>query len=111
MNCPWCGTEGVVHPDPCPIFTPERYREKLIRDLGGKMKDKAGDSPDCPHCLEAKAAEEEPTGFEKKSLKEVIESWLYTSENMFGEIVFDAGRELQKRLREVVPPPEWAKKK
>lgn len=77
----------------------------------GKMKDKAGDSPDCPHCLEAKAAKEEPTGFEKRSLKEVIESWLYTSENMFGEIVFDAGRELHKRLREVVPPPEWARRK
>jgi hypothetical protein len=48
----------------------------------------------------------EPTGFEGQTLMEVLESFLYTSENMFGEIVFDAQRELYRRC----PPPEWAQK-
>lgn len=48
----------------------------------------------------------EPTGFEDKTLEEVVAAFLYTSQNMFGEVVFDAERELFKRT----PPPEWAKK-
>lgn len=46
----------------------------------------------------------EPTGFENKTLEEVVASFLYTSQNMFGEVVFDAERELFKRT----PPPKWA---
>ena len=49
---------------------------------------------------------QEPTGFEDSTLEEVLEGFLYTSENMFGEVVFDAQRELYRRI----PPPEWAKK-
>jgi len=48
----------------------------------------------------------EGTGFEDRSLQEVLENYLYTSANMFGEVVFDAERELFRRI----PPPEWAKK-
>ena len=48
----------------------------------------------------------EPTGFENRTLEEVLENFLYTSANMFGEIVFDAERELYKRT----PPPKWARK-
>lgn len=48
----------------------------------------------------------EETGFERKTLLEVLETFLYTSDNMFGEIVHDAQRELYKR----VTPPEWAMK-
>lgn len=48
----------------------------------------------------------EPTGFEDDTLEEVLASFLYTSEGMFGEVVFDAERELFKRI----PPPEWAKR-
>jgi hypothetical protein len=48
----------------------------------------------------------EPTGFEDQTLEEVLAAFLYTSENMFGEIVFDAQRELYKRT----PPPVWAKR-
>lgn len=47
----------------------------------------------------------EPTGFEDYTLNEVLESFLYTSDNMFGEVVFDAQRELYRRI----PPPIWAK--
>lgn len=48
----------------------------------------------------------EPTGFEDYSLAEVVATYLYTSDNMFADIVFDAERELYKRT----PPPEWAKR-
>lgn len=48
----------------------------------------------------------EPTGFEDHTLEEVVAAYLYTSENMFGEIVFDAQRELYRRT----PPPDWAKR-
>lgn len=48
----------------------------------------------------------EPTGFEEKPLEEVVAAYLYTSANMFGEIVFDAERELFRRT----PPPDWALK-
>jgi hypothetical protein len=48
----------------------------------------------------------EPTGFEGHTLEDVLAAFLYTSEGMFGDIVFDAERELYKRI----PPPEWAKK-
>ena len=48
----------------------------------------------------------DPTGFEDYTLEEVLANFLYTSDNMFGDIVCDAERELYKRI----PPPEWAKK-
>lgn len=50
--------------------------------------------------------ETRPTGFESDSLEDVLANYLYTDEGMFGEIVFDAQRELFKRIA----PPEWAKK-
>lgn len=50
--------------------------------------------------------EHEPTGFENHTLEEVLANYLYTSANMFGEIVFDAERELFKRI----PPPAWVRK-
>lgn len=43
------------------------------------------------------------TNFEDQTDKEVIESMLYTSCNMFGEIQFDAEQELKRRY----PPPAW----
>lgn len=46
----------------------------------------------------------ESTGFENRTLQEVIESFLYTSQGMFGDIQFGAECELYKR----VPPPDWA---
>jgi len=47
----------------------------------------------------------EPTGFEDKTLEEVLANFLYTDDGMFGEVVFDAHRELYKRIA----PPDWAK--
>lgn len=47
----------------------------------------------------------EPTGFEHRTLEEVLANFLYTDEGMFGTIVFDAQRELYRRI----PPPKWAK--
>jgi hypothetical protein len=49
---------------------------------------------------------QEPTGFEDSTLEEVVAAFLYTSDNMFGEVVFDAQRELYRRT----PPPDWAKR-
>lgn len=47
----------------------------------------------------------EKTGFEDYTLEDVLANYLYTSEGLFGEVVFDAQRELYKRTL----PPEWAK--
>jgi hypothetical protein len=50
--------------------------------------------------------ETEPTGFEGYSLEDVVAAFLYTSDNMFGDVITDAQRELYKRT----PPPTWALK-
>lgn len=42
--------------------------------------------------------------FQGQTDKEVIESVLYTSQNMFGDIQFEAEEELKHRF----PPPRWA---
>jgi hypothetical protein len=52
-----------------------------------------------------------PDMFANRSFKEVVESALYTSDNMFGEIAFEAERELMRRLMKLYPPPDWAKGK
>lgn len=44
-----------------------------------------------------------PTHFEEYDLVRLLESFLYTSDNMFGDIITDAERELYRR----VPPPKW----
>jgi hypothetical protein len=62
-----------------------------------------GDECECEKCTH-KDKETKPTGFEGQTLESVLAAFLYTSENMFGEIVFDAQRELYKRI----PPPTWA---
>lgn len=46
------------------------------------------------------------TGFENKTLEEVIQSALYTDDNLFGEIRWAAEVKLHRR----VPIPAWAKK-
>lgn len=47
-----------------------------------------------------------PTMFEHMPLIEVIQSTLYTSDEMFGEIQWAAQVELFRRI----PVPDWAKK-
>lgn len=54
-------------------------------------------------------SDEVTTGFEDSTFQEVVESWLYTSDNMFGEIVWAAGFELARRLLPLFPPPSWFK--
>jgi hypothetical protein len=54
---------------------------------------------------------DDETGFEDRTFQEVVEAFLYTSDGMFGDILFDAERELRKRLKPLFPPPEWAQKK
>ena len=44
--------------------------------------------------------------FQDRSDKVVIESVLYMSQDMFGDIQFEAEEELKHRY----PPPEWASK-
>ena len=48
----------------------------------------------------------EETGYEGMTLERVLAAFLYTDDNMFGRELFDAHRELYKRI----PPPEWAKR-
>lgn len=49
--------------------------------------------------------------FKDRSFKEVAEAALYTSQGMFGDIQFEAERELYRRLMDLYPPPEWARVK
>lgn len=48
-----------------------------------------------------------PDDFKDFNDKELIESVLYTSQNMFGEVQFEAECELMRRF----PRPDWAKGK
>ena len=48
--------------------------------------------------------------FEKESFQSVIESALYTCDNMFGDIRHAAEQELLRRLALIVPEPAWSKK-
>lgn len=49
--------------------------------------------------------------FADMTFQEVVESALYTSQNMFGSIQFEAERELYRRLMVLYPEPEWKKGK
>lgn len=49
--------------------------------------------------------------FADKTFADVVESALYTSQGMFGDIQFEAERELFRRLMRLYPPPAWAKGK
>ena len=44
------------------------------------------------------------TGFEKKSLRVVIENWLYTEDL---SVLMDATSELRRRFRKTFPRPAW----
>lgn len=52
-----------------------------------------------------------PEDWKDQSFQSVVESALYTSQGMFGEIQFEAERELMRRLMILFPPPEWTKGK
>lgn len=49
-------------------------------------------------------AEERP--FKNYTIRKVLEVALYTGEEMFGDIIFDAMEELRYRIT----PPDWASK-
>ena len=49
--------------------------------------------------------------FKNANFVEVVQSALFTSQNMFGEVQFEAEQELYRRLMRVVEVPDWAKGK
>lgn len=85
IRCRYCGTDLMLSNTGLWVFLPHACKHAEIP------------AASLPH---------KATGFEGKTLKSVIQNWLYNPDM---DIVVDASREMRRRFSKSWPRPDWLK--